>query len=845
MELEKYNVLKMDFKNLMSCIHHHEDSQNDDVILETLKTIIDICSNERCGKDAFREAGGLDFLVEFLFLTDNTKFLEHILKTLAFVIDENVHSQMYLSKKSVFEVLQAVWKKQRFPAAVQKNALVLISIILYHNSCAQNLVFETGILQDLLNMYEQHAQGLMINSSCMSPNFDNSVNFWMSTNSILCFAVNNPQNEKNQDICKNIFPVSLRILEFSSNSAVMNAVASFLTLTITDNEKNAATCGDLGILSIMIKLLLMETFDCQLKTKTVLSLGHCIAAFCTNKSYVLETTNFDSFLKKSLQLEDAELSSACKYLVQVCLATKGSLESDVDCTRDSKFDSVSLLKYDPEYSSDILKENFIIKEMEFQHPSLKQNSTKVPSIRSPNLKMKSKSRSLEKTYSSSSSSHKNTARTARRRRRNSKITRRSENKLSSIKKERLFNSSAVQCDILSGHHFSPNDKKYLAYINLNSNLDSSKCKSYKIKMNQSSSNSDKFSKPNIISNKMPFTDFLTKDIKSSCPKFKKQSFRKTDYSKTTSDSLISEWHTYNKSRRNENVKLSTNNSTKVESISQGNISNSFSPYEMKLTYQDSMQEKCPKLFKKKKKRISSDISSSSSSEYSFTPCNAKNCKSQENEKASQFGYGMPDHSEITFPKISKNSKNANDNFSNNCMEWNSNDKLQASIRKPLFFFNAENQVKGNHETEFSLKLSPAKFENDRTKDNSFSSCKMMPKIDKENSFDLTKFTGASFQHGKRLMDSCFSSNHVSHISRKSNQIRKLPQTSRVIENPYKKKCSWSCSSTGTCNESFSPISSPLNSSRHVQVVVLPKETCEQHGLSASVKLLEVVSLEDI
>ncbi|GBN92965.1 Telomere repeats-binding bouquet formation protein 1 [Araneus ventricosus] len=294
-----------------------------------------------CGRDAFREEGGLDFLVEFLFLTDNTIFLEHTLKTLAFVIDENVHSQMYLSKKSVFEVLHTVWKKQSFPAAVQKNALVLMSHILYHNSTAQNLVFETGLLQDLLNMYEQYAQGLMINSSCMTSNLDNSVlNFWMSTNSTLCFAVNNPQNEKNQDICKNIFPVSLRILEFSSNSAVMGSVASFLTLTISDNakcqdyfascdgllvlkrcfqkyfdtllmdmkicngitgketyqainnivgiispacldhEKNAAICGDLGILSIMIKLLLMETFDCQLKTKIVLSLGHCIAACC-------------------------------------------------------------------------------------------------------------------------------------------------------------------------------------------------------------------------------------------------------------------------------------------------------------------------------------------------------------------------------------------------------------------------------------------------------------------------------------------------------------------------------------------------------------------------------------
>ncbi|GFT18000.1 hypothetical protein NPIL_642031 [Nephila pilipes] len=89
MDIDSYEALRMDFKNLMSCIHYHGDSDRDEIVLETLKTIVDICSHESCGKDAFREAGGLDFLIEFLLMTDNTTFLEHTLKTLAFVVDEN------------------------------------------------------------------------------------------------------------------------------------------------------------------------------------------------------------------------------------------------------------------------------------------------------------------------------------------------------------------------------------------------------------------------------------------------------------------------------------------------------------------------------------------------------------------------------------------------------------------------------------------------------------------------------------------------------------------------------------------------------------------------------------
>ncbi|GFX48934.1 telomere repeats-binding bouquet formation protein 1 [Trichonephila clavipes] len=197
MEIENYEALKMDFQNLMSCIHCHEDSERNEVVLETLKTIVDICSHESCGRDAFREEGGLDFLVEFLFMTDNTTFLEHTLKTLAYVIDENVHSQMFTSKRSIFEIIQTILKKPTFPQEVWKNALLLISTILYNNSTAQSLALEIGLIQDLLNMYENCVQAVLLRSSIIvSPSNGFTVDLWLRTNSALCFAVNNPQNER-------------------------------------------------------------------------------------------------------------------------------------------------------------------------------------------------------------------------------------------------------------------------------------------------------------------------------------------------------------------------------------------------------------------------------------------------------------------------------------------------------------------------------------------------------------------------------------------------------------------------------------------------------------------------
>ncbi|KAF8763840.1 hypothetical protein HNY73_021975 [Argiope bruennichi] len=184
----------MDFKNLISCIHYHEDSQDKDVILETLKTIIDICSIE-------------------------------------------IHSQMYMSKRSVFEVLQTILKKQSFPTAVQKNALVLISTILYHNTKCQD--------------YFSACDGFLVLKRCFQKYFDTLL--------------------LDMKICNGV----------------------------TGKETYQAINNIIGIISSA-------------------SLDHG-----SNKSYVLETENFDAFLKRCLQLGNAELSSACKYLLQVCLMNKG------------------------------------------------------------------------------------------------------------------------------------------------------------------------------------------------------------------------------------------------------------------------------------------------------------------------------------------------------------------------------------------------------------------------------------------------------------------------------------------------------------------------------------------
>ncbi|KAG8192076.1 hypothetical protein JTE90_025339 [Oedothorax gibbosus] len=379
MESDYNNSLSMDIQNLISCIHWHEGSNNDHVVIETLKTITDLCTNNEFGRDVLRNESGLDFLVEFMFTTDNAVYLEHSLKTLACVVDGNIHNQMYMTKKSVFEVIQTILRNCKFPVITRKNAIVLVSAILYQNSTAQSSICEVGLLQDLLNIYEQGAERFLSGSS-YAPTSDDPLNeLWITSISSLCFAVNNPKHETNQVLCSTIFQISLRILEFSTNAEVIGSVSSLLSLCISNNrycqdkfaqndgllackrffqkhfnlvladikdcnniirkealtilssitgvisaavlehESNADFLGRLGLVSLLVELFFVKVLDINLKTKIVLSLGHSIDACSKNKGHVIGVNNFDNLLKDNLCLQNHELSSACKYLLQVCL----------------------------------------------------------------------------------------------------------------------------------------------------------------------------------------------------------------------------------------------------------------------------------------------------------------------------------------------------------------------------------------------------------------------------------------------------------------------------------------------------------------------------------------------
>ncbi|GIX88272.1 telomere repeats-binding bouquet formation protein 1 [Caerostris darwini] len=809
MEVEKYEALRMDFKNLVSCIHWHEESENKDVVLETLKTIVDICSNEDCGRDAFREEGGLDFLVEFLFMTDNTIFLEHTLKTLAFVIDENVHSQMFMST-------------------------------------AQSLAFEVGLLQDLLNVYEYFSQALIVSSPCGISNFGGvNIDLWLSVNSALCFAVNNPQNETNQETCKNIFPVCLKILEFSSSITITNSTSSFLSLTISNNEKcqdyfyscdgflilkrrfhkyfdslyldmrlcnnivakgtfqgisslvgiisaisldhkkNATASGELGILSMMIKLLSVENLDCQLKTKIVLCLGHCIDACCDNKTFVLETENFDIFLRKSLQLCNAELSAACKYLLQVCLIKTANFEAN-NFIGDNDLEIPLKNMCNLENDSANMKGNSL--------PDKKRNKYLLQRSAEQSFDLKAKnmfSDYFEKKSSLSSPRSVSIPLTIKKKRH----TKYPKSKPSPISSECLYNQIVRKNRSCANKNIAE-QKEIIENV-----------------ISSSSSN-----KQGGISNK--FVDFLKKETKSNPSE--------------------SHWETQS-SAEAKNIKM-----------------DSFP--------QNFMVGNSPKLHKKQNNNFQIKESSESSSEFSLNSSLFKNEECKENYNDSGFGSYNPNQSELNCFADLKNlieSNKVTNSYESNNFKLNSKAMhFETFKNKPSISLSSNSSAKKDPHSELRSNASFNNFVQSAPESNLLSryqrpfKTNLKQQIEAKNSNGSMKHTNTSFTRANDTLKMHFTPLLVSHpfsgsssCSKDiecppSNKFNLKPKTSNSLrESIRKRKRTWECSSTCTINKCLSDTSTPLNS-KHVQVIVFPDKVCEEHGLNASIELLEVVSLEE-
>ncbi|GFX48946.1 uncharacterized protein TNCV_2797371 [Trichonephila clavipes] len=431
-----------------------------------------------------------------------------------------------------------------------------------------------------------------------------------------------------------------------------------------------------------------------------------------------------------------------------------------------------------------------------------------------------------------------------------------------VKKEHLSSPNTNLNELLSNQKESLKCDMHLNYIYSNVDDGIIRCN---VRKDNTSNSGQTLNKQNTMSSNIPFTDFLSKETKYNAIEIQNQSMQQDqfNFSKTTSDNLTPQ---YNRLRSFEKKSKGTvrqlGNPLKDDKFSPGREIRGNSQSKMKFLKQNSVRKGYPRLLKMKKNKMYSkrakSETSSSSSEYSICPQLFENSEEKENVKS---GYSIQNESAAYFPEVANRSnilKRVNRSFQKENNEWNLNMSKRPD-EKPLFSSAANFQSNENSESKFILNLPSSKSENSSEKIDLYPKCNGV--FSSRNSDvsimkNVNTSTGSTnvsprpadhranrFSFSRPVSGSSGNSVCLKNVDGycHSREETIIPRALNVLENnSNKRKRSWDQSSVSI----FSEGEHNLQSNKHVEVIVLPEGTCEEHGLSSTVELLEVVSLDE-
>ncbi|GFT84036.1 uncharacterized protein NPIL_166801, partial [Nephila pilipes] len=446
-------------------------------------------------------------------------------------------------------------------------------------------------------------------------------------------------------------------------------------------------------------------------------------------------------------------------------------------------------------------------------------------------------------------------------RRKSSVVSRMSHKMPLYKKEHLSCSNTTTNGVLSNQNTAMKCDAHLNCINSYGNDNSAMYKTVRKDINSSTLSNQTLNKQNTMPDKVPFTDFSMKETKYSASELQNQSKQcdQSDCSVSVSDNFLPQYNnSYNLEKENNGTLRNVSIPFKADSFSQNGASYGYSHFKMKPSKQNSLIEGYPKLMKKNKmcsKRALSETSCSYS-ELSFCPQFFENLNDKENNK-----FRLSESATSSFDVKNCNiSDRVDHDFQKKDSTGNVTDMSKILDRKPLFSSSSSFQSKNDHESNFALKLSFPTSVDCGIKNNPSPKCnEALFTLNSEsqkrikNINTLTSSANVSSHLDDELVNRLSFSHHVSDFCGQSFSPKNfdechhssddtiVPRAFNVLEDKLnKRKRFWDCPSKRAFNED----QLTLQSSSHVEIIVLSEGTCEEHGLSSTIELLEVVSLDE-
>ncbi|XP_059163997.1 telomere repeats-binding bouquet formation protein 1-like [Physella acuta] len=246
---------------------------NPSILHQALNALATIFCTITDSQDYFRLVGGLDVLTDLLVQGHCPLIaVPGVLYCLACAVKQNVTSQNILLSNPVLKVLHCLLSESESDSKILQSASFLLACVVSGSGKGQSLAYETQCLQDLLNLLRN-----CVEERC------NDDNKWSVFTKAIGVCVNNPQNDKYQQVCCSVLPHVLKFLCDDPEHESVRHILFLLGLVVANNASNQERirkCGGVEILITFIKKQLYSSLaipDHKLLASGVAALDACLA----------------------------------------------------------------------------------------------------------------------------------------------------------------------------------------------------------------------------------------------------------------------------------------------------------------------------------------------------------------------------------------------------------------------------------------------------------------------------------------------------------------------------------------------------------------------------------------
>ncbi|XP_076825701.1 telomere repeats-binding bouquet formation protein 1-like [Clavelina lepadiformis] len=230
--------------------------------LVSLESLTGMCIEPEATK-TLRMLNGLSIIWKLCCNTRKRKVAQNCLFTLASISQNDVYAQQELCCESVFSSINILLSSENICVNMRTFATYFVLSLVSKNKQGQDFIRTSGCLDTLMKLFAKYAECFFCHATNNVMEADKSYNYALSVIiKTLSYAVNVPQNDKNQTQVSKIFPwVINSIHKIRKQPDTLGLLCTFISVTVENNthcQEVALSCRCIEVFIIVLNRALSD-----------------------------------------------------------------------------------------------------------------------------------------------------------------------------------------------------------------------------------------------------------------------------------------------------------------------------------------------------------------------------------------------------------------------------------------------------------------------------------------------------------------------------------------------------------------------------------------------------------